>query len=412
MRLSHPVNVLHVISSLTPAYGGPAIALAGLVEAQRRAGLNVTVLSTWREGDDPQVVSTVRDCGAEVVLVGPALGPLQRCDGLTSAVHSAVGISDIVHMHGVWEELQYQCSKSALRHGCPYIIRPCGMLDPWSLSQGRLKKKLYLQWRLKQMLKRSSAIHFTTSAEQRLAAPLCSSTDAIIEPNGLAPELYQNLPSRSLFRNKYGIGSDEFVFLFLSRIHPKKGLDVLLSAFSQISIPKVRLVVVGGGCPDHVQRFESSVRRSGISSRVTTTGMLTGRDKLEAYSSADGLVLPSHQENFGNVVIEAAACGLPVLISEHVNLSDSVIQANVGEVVPLSDGDLRAAMQRWVQDRAKVVAYRRNCPTYTRQFHWGEIAERWQRHYQRLTGQSLSTVPLAFASSVPSAAEETRKRAA
>src|SRR5688572_23118397 len=179
------MRVLHVISNLDARGGGPAVALAGLAAAQVAAGLDVSIVATFRAGDDVTVADTLRGAGATVNMVGPASGPLARHPDLVPALEKAVASADVVHVHALWEEVQHQAARVARRQRKPYIIRPCGMLDPWSLSQSRLKKRLYMVLRLRRNLNRAAALHFTSDTERDLTAPLKLTSSAIVEPNGV-----------------------------------------------------------------------------------------------------------------------------------------------------------------------------------------------------------------------------------
>src|SRR4051794_25326163 len=131
------MRVLHVISAIDPRAGGPSSALAGLASAQAREGLDVRVISTWRDADGWPGEEVIKSIGAPVRLIGPAKGKLVRHPDLAREVDAAVAEADIVHVHALWEEIQHRAAKSARRWGVPYVFRPCGMLDPWSLSQSR-----------------------------------------------------------------------------------------------------------------------------------------------------------------------------------------------------------------------------------------------------------------------------------
>src|SRR5438067_7857150 len=132
-----------------------------MVKAQAGAGLRVSLLATFREGAKPEVQAML-DEGVEVELIGPASGPLQRHPSLWEKVQEHVAQSDVVHIHTVWEEIQHLAAREASRRSIPYVVTPHGMLTSWSLHQKWLKKRIYLAWRLRGMLDRATAIHYTT----------------------------------------------------------------------------------------------------------------------------------------------------------------------------------------------------------------------------------------------------------
>ncbi len=378
------MKVLHVISGLDPRGGGPAEALRGLALAQTDGGLNVRVLATFSRGDDLGFARVLEARGITVRPVGPTRGPLARHPDLTGAAGEAVAAADIVHIHALWEEVQHQAARACRLSGKPYLIRPCGMLDPWSLRQGRLKKALYLIWRLRRHLNAATALHFTSDAERDGTARLRLRAPAIVEPNGIDISEYNDLPPRGTFRQRWGVPEQRPVVLFLGRIHPKKGLDLLLPAFAPFA-EAATLVVAGPGEDAYRRSLEAEAARLGIAGSVLFTGMLLGSDKLAAFAGADLFVLPSYQENFGIAVAEAMAAGLPVVISDQVNIHAEVAAAGAGGVVPTETAALSAELTRWVRDpalrrsagdRARAFAFAR--------YDWAAIAGRWVRHYQRL----------------------------
>lgn len=147
------MRVLHVISSIDPKAGGPAAALAGLVSAQAAVGLQVSVLASWTPEANLDAAENLRRKGVDVRLIGPCRGPFRSHPDIAPASAQTVAQADVVHIHALWEEVQHQAARAARRQKVPYIIRPCGMLDPWSLAQSRWKKKIYMLWRLRKDLR-------------------------------------------------------------------------------------------------------------------------------------------------------------------------------------------------------------------------------------------------------------------
>src|SRR6266496_385313 len=138
------MRILHVISSIDSRGGGPAVALLGLAKAQRGAGLDVAVLATWRKGASQDIADELTAGGIHVTRVGPAKGPLRRHRQIAPALRAEMSNADVVHIHGIWDEVQHQAAVTARQLGKPYIFTPHGMLTPWSLNQKWLKKKIYL----------------------------------------------------------------------------------------------------------------------------------------------------------------------------------------------------------------------------------------------------------------------------
>jgi glycosyltransferase involved in cell wall biosynthesis len=387
------LRILHVISGLDPENGGPTFALVGLAAAQQRAGLDVSVMATWQIKSGFPLAERLRAAGVKVELIGQAHGKLSRHPDLAAAVDRAVASADVVHAHALWEEIQHQASRAAQRRGVPYVVTPHGMLAPWSLSQGglvhRLGKSAYLAWRLRKNLDRATAIHFTTPAERDLVAPLRLRTQSLIEPVGIDFSEFETLPERGLFRAKYSQLAGRPMVLFLSRLSPQKGLDVLIPAFARLEDDAI-LVLAGPDYDNYHLSVRDWIAQHKLADRVIVTGMLHGRERIEAFRDADLFVLPSHHENFGIVVAEAMAAGTPVVISREVNIWHEVVEAGAGAAVPGGAVDeLASELTRWLADDALRTAAGEKARIFAREhYDWQNIANRWVGHYQNLAHRS------------------------
>jgi glycosyltransferase involved in cell wall biosynthesis len=383
------MKVLHAISGIDPRNGGPTNALIGLAAAQVRAGLDVRVISTWQEQEAHQSAQRLKGLGVRVNMVGQAYGKLSRHPDLTAAVDREIADADVVHVHALWEEIQHQAARSAQRQNVPYIMTPHGMLAPWSRTQGgwvhRWGKRAYLALRLRKNLDRAAAIHYTTPAERDLVAPLRLTPQSFIEPVGIDFSEFQQLPERGRFRARYPQLGERPMLLFLSRISPQKGLDVLIPAFARLKNDTI-LVIAGPDFEGYGKFVHGWVEEHGVKDRVIFTGMLHGVDRIEALRDADLFVLPSHHENFGIAVAEAMAAATAVVISREVNIWQEVLAAGAGAAVPGGDVDaLTAEMTRWLGD----AAMRRSAGEKARVFaqshyDWGRIARNWVGHYAEI----------------------------
>lgn len=378
------MRVVHLISTLDSRAGGPPKALVGLAGAQAEQGQAIRVLSTKQSGDEPDYAEALQASGVEVTLVGPTRTPLQLHPDLSKSVQRCVEQADIVHIHGVWEQLQHLGAAVARQRDTPYIIRPCGMLDPWSLRQSRWRKRLYLTLRLRRDLNGAAAIHFTTAAERDLAAPLRLRPQAIVEPNGISLAEFAQLPSTGTFRDQHATIGDRPMVLFLGRLHPKKGPDILIEAFAQAKLPDTVLVLAGPGEDGYVRELKQVVAKHGIEKRVVFTGMLHGRDRIAAYADADLFCLPSHQENFGIAVVEALAAGTPVLISDQVNIWPQIEKAGVGMICKTSVDSVEAMLTSFFSQTPPIRPD--NCRAMAMErYDWKAIAKRWVKHIEALT---------------------------
>lgn len=390
-RRGKRLRVLHVVSSLDAKDGGTTAVVHGLAIAQARSGLTVTALATFRKDFDPTTVDSLREAGIYVSLVGPARGALVRHPELQATVRSMVAECDIVHIHALWEEIQHQAAVVARQLDVPYIVTPHGMLDPWSLSRSRWKKRLYMLWRLRRDLNCATALHFTSRIEKERVLPLKISSPGIVLPNGINLEEYQDLPDRGEFRARYKLSDDVPLVLFLGRLHPKKGCDLLIEGFSrafyeQVDPEKTRplLVFVGPDDGGYQTQLESLAHEFGISNSVLFAGPLYGKDKLAAFVDADLFGLISHQENFGIAVIEALATGCPVLVSDQVNIHELIENEQVGWVVPTDCESVAQALSKWFFLRNNIDDMRRRARVVATGFDWDGIAKSWIEQYQNM----------------------------
>lgn len=357
------MRVLHVVPSLERSFGGPVQALAGYLRASRLAGIETAVaaptppsgdLEWFREqSDDAGEVQTF-----EVVGGGPMAVP-RRPRGFLGTLH---GI-DIVHVHGLLNAISNLAGRSALRSGRVLVLRPFGTLSPYTFRYRRRRlKAMWLRSVDRHILERADVIHFTTEAEREESVWRPGEID---RRTWVVPPPWMNEVSPGRPRTGRRV-------LFLSRIHPKKGVDELLDAWPLVldSCPRASLIVAGSGDRAAVARLEARlVRERSRLQSVSFIGFVSGAAKRELLASADLFVLPSHHENFGVAVIEAVASGLPVVISADVQVADFVVAHGVGIVSDrrpevLAGAIVRALNDGTVRHRAAVEGPRAVAATY------------------------------------------------
>ncbi len=383
------LRVLHVTPVLDPQGGGTATALLALAAAQRGAGLRVTVLATFVHPEHEHA-EALRARDVEVHQVGPCSVPMCRHPRIATELERLIPGADVVHIHALWEEVQHQAARICRRLGVPYVITPHGMLDPWSLAQGGWKKRLYLALRMRRNLNGAAAIHYTSETEAKLVAALHLKPRPIVEPNGVDLAEFEDLPPRGTFRARHPQLGQRLVAIILGRIHPKKGFDLLIPAFAKFRQTDAMLVIAGPDEDNHRARVETMVAQHGLQDRVIFTGMLRGRERIEALVDADLFVLPSYQENFGIAVVESLAAGTPVVISDQVNIHHEIAAAGVGGVVPNRAEPLAAEIERWLGDeRVRHEAAQRARAFVRDHYDWDEIARRWAGHYASLARPRL-----------------------
>jgi glycosyltransferase involved in cell wall biosynthesis len=252
---------------------------------------------------------------------------------------------DVVHLHAVFSHSSLVSASACRRANVPYVVRPLGSLDPWSLRQRRYLKQLLWQAGVKQMLQGAAAIHFTTELERRMAPGRLGLDRGVVIPLGVEPDLSRPDEGDASEAVTSLIGTSNPFCLILSRLHPKKGIgpffDAWLTVTDSARFENWTLVVAGDGDADYVSWLKHRAISRGGERRVRFVGWVSGETKRALLTQAAFLVLPSQQENFGIVVAEALACGTPVLVSDNVGLASEIEAAQLGWVTSREPTDLR-----------------------------------------------------------------------
>ncbi len=325
-----PKRLLHVVASFAPAMGGTSEGIGKLAQSSAQSVELVCL-------DDP-AESFVKGLSFPVHALGPAQGGYCYTPRLQPWLRENLSRFDGVVIHGLWQWHGYG-SYQVVRGRIPYVVFPHGMLDPYfkrAFPLKHVKKQMYWLAREYRVLRDARAVCFTTPIERDSARETMWPrrwNPAVVsfgtsEPDGDAGA------QREAFLSRYpGLRGRRF-FLFLSRIHRKKGCDLLLDAFARVAPahPELDLVMAGPDEAGLQPMLEGQARRLGIESRVHWTGMLEGDLKWGALRAAEAFVLPSHQENFGVAVVEALACGVPVMISDKVNIWPDIARDEAGIV--------------------------------------------------------------------------------
>ncbi len=378
------MRILHVISTTDPAYGGPVESVAQLGSYLKGLGVQVEVAACRDAPDAPWIPAYP----LEVHAMGPAWGFYGYSSRLVPWLRARSGQYDLWIINGIWQYHASAAARVAHAHHVPYLVYTHGMLDPWSRRAHPIKYvKKFAYWSLfeSHTLRRAAAVCFTAEEEAALARryfPFGSWNSEVIGAGVAEPK--QAIADRARHAlDQFPELQGKRIWLFLGRLHPKKGLDLLLRAFAELAgrDASLHLLVVGEGAAPYVAAMRSLAQHLGISERVTFAGPLYAERKWAAYRIAELFVLPSHQENFAIVVAEALACGLPVCISDRVNIWREIAGANAGLVCKDSEISLRESLAHWValspDDRAAYRSAARKC--YDANFHIRSAGQRLLR---------------------------------
>ena len=290
-----------------------------------------------------------------VEALGPGLGRYGYRRGLVARLRELAAQHDVVVVHGLWQYPGFAVWRALRGSTVPYLVQTHGMLDPWfkrTFPLKHLKKWCYWPWAEYRVLRDAQAVLFTCERERQLAREsfwLYQAREQVISYGTASPEGDPGL-QRQQFLERFPELAGKRVLLFLGRIHPKKGVDLLIAAFAAVASADQDLQLVIAG-PDQLgwqETLQGQAEDLGIADRISWPGMLTGDLKWGAFHAAELFCLPSHQENFGIAVAEALACGLPVAIAEPVNISAEVVEAGAGLVHADTAVGTTAALQQWL----------------------------------------------------------------
>jgi len=412
------VKILYTIGDLQPESGGPSRSVSSLAAAVAELGVQVELLAL--EYGSSAAAPLVPPPPVRTTLI-PCRGSLARRIKWTRAFASAVrqhcaaeaaeaevrGLARrsatkaeprnaIIHDTGLWLRTNHAVAAASRQFRLPRVVSPRGMLSQWALQHRSWKKQL--AWRLYQQcdLQSAQVLHATSAAEITDFRAAGLSQPIALIPNGVwLPPQAQNAESR---KQKAEIGSQRSeikTILFLGRIHPIKALVNLVAAWALVRGPVVRgplrwrVVIAGGGEPAHIADLQAEIRRLGVESDFELLGPVEGEAKWDLYRRADVVVLPSHSENFGMVVAEALACGVPVIASRGTPWEDLTRYRcgwwvdNHPEVLANA---LLDAMNRTEAERQEMG--RRGRELIEKKYLWSGVAERMTSVYQWMLGQA------------------------
>ena len=342
------LKILQLVHTLDPSVGGVAAAVLALSRGLARRGhkLDIVVLD---DSASPWLV----DIALPIHALGAGLTSYRYSSKLLPWLKKQGRDYDRVIVNGIWQYLSFAAWRRYAGSSIPYYVFPHGMLDPWfkeTFPLKHLKKWLYWPWAEYRVLRDAAAVIFTSEEERSQARKSfwlyrCREK---VSPLGVeAPPISSN--AKSEFLSRYPQLQNTRIFLFLGRLHPKKGCDMLLEAFAQMrSNDSISLILAG---PDQVG-WESDLRRQvtrlNLTNRVVFTGMLEGSMKQGAFANAEAFVLPSHQENFGISVVEALAASVPVLVSNRVNIWREIEADRAGYVESDDLAGTTRLLQNWI----------------------------------------------------------------
>jgi glycosyltransferase involved in cell wall biosynthesis len=398
------MRILKVVQSYFPFQdqGGPVVKVRALAHGLAKRGHQVTVLTAdlgLKKTDGfnmPFATCKWGYCAEENGVKAVYLSTVAHYRAMTLNP-GVIGFSraslrqfDMVHFYGLYDLLGPAVSYYCRNQNVPYVVEPMGMFRPIDRS-----------FRLKRMWHHSVGAAYWTHAAQivttseleqeELLAEGVPAEKVVIRYNGIDLGLSSSLPARGSFRAKWGIGPSEPVILFLGRLIPRKGADILIEAFAKACPQSGRLVIAGPeGEPGYLEVLAKKAQAAGVSARVVFPGPLYDDAKAAALADTDLFVLPSRYENFANSAAEAMVCGIPVIITGGCGIR-SLVDGRAGLVIERNMDGLAEAIVRLLTDKDLYEKFRDGCYAVTAQLGWDRLSEQMENYYADALGSRMVT---------------------
>jgi len=350
------MRILHYTGIYAPAwsYGGPPRSVANLCEGLAGLGHEVSVFTTNAGLEQDPAIATDRMVERNGVKVRyfPAHFDRMglRSPELEAAVHAEAAHFDLIHVTGVWQPTSVAACRAARRARKPYVCSPRGALGRYSFTQKPWKKWPYYWLWERGNLAGAAALHCTSGMELEEYRRLGLRPPGFVVPNSIDLAAWRrNESAGRSWRQASGITPEEYVLLYAGRLHHKKGLDLLAAACRQLPADQAwRLVLVGVDEDGSGAVLQREFASAGLGSRLILQSGTDTTTLGAAYSGADTLVFPSRHENFGNVAVEALACGCPVLLSDQVGVADQLADLPGVAVLPREAGAWAQTLAAWM----------------------------------------------------------------
>ena len=399
------MKLLRVIATVDPASGGPVAGLRAVTPELASLG-HETEFLTVDSPTEPFLESWV----GRVHALGPVQNRFARSPRLRAWLDKNLTHYDAIVVHGLWQDFGRVVRAACRRPGCPpYFIFPHGMLDPALRKTYPIRHaKKWLYWQLfeRRVLRDARAVLFTCEEERRLARtsfPRYQCIEEVITYGAAVP----NTDGRAFapaWQARCPAATGRRYWLFLGRVHSKKGVDLLLRAYAQVrhATPESEQItfpdlIIAGPCLDtcYLDALKKIAEDEAVTPFVHWVGMLTGDAKWGAFQNAEAFILPSHQENFGIAVVEALACAKPVLISNRVNIWRELVDDGAALVEPDDATGVTRLLQRW---QALAPAVRATMAvaagqSYKKRFEISHAAETFAAQLSGLLNQAKPAIP-------------------
>lgn len=352
------MRVLHVIPSVSAVHGGPSRALKLMTEGLAARGIQVDVATTDDDGAGHLAVALgkpISENGVRTWFFRRQTRFYKVSLPLTRWLARNVASYDLVHIHALFSYSSTAAAWLAKRQRVPYVLRPLGTLNRWGMEKHHARyKRLSLALVERRIIEGATLVHYTSTQEQREAEELGIHPPSAVIPVGIP--LLQEGP----YRSEAWVAAraprlrDRTRILFLSRLDPKKGVELLFGALARVKRAgrNVALVIAGSGDPKYVETLTALASQLNVNGEAVWTGQVGGDEKEALLRAADLFVLPSHSENFGIAAVEAMAAGLPVIVTDRVGIHPEIAASGAGIVIQPDEESLAFAIEELIDNPA------------------------------------------------------------
>jgi glycosyltransferase involved in cell wall biosynthesis len=393
------MRVLKVVQSYFPfqEQGGPVVKVRALAHGLAQRGHEITVL-TADLGLKKATAAPIsfRSCkwgycaeenGVQAIYLSTVARyrALTLNPGVIGFCRASLRQFDLVHFYGLYDLLGPSVSHFCRKQSVPYVIEPMGMFRPIDRSF-RLKRTWHRNLGTGYWAEASQIVATSEMEQRELLADGVPAEKIVIRYNGIDGKTFSSVKARGNFRKKWGIGSTEPILLFLGRLIPRKGADILIDAFAKTCPSSGRLVIAGPeGEPGYQKLLSKRAREAGVESRVIFAGAVYDEEKAAVLADSDIFVLPSKYENFANSVAEAMACGIPVIITDACGIR-SLVEGRAGLVIPPEQEALTRAIATLTSDRTMYKRFQEGCRTAAAELGWDRLSEQMEGYYSKVLG--------------------------
>ena len=381
------LKILHVIAAVAPRYGGPSQLVLEMCAALNEAGHRAEIVTSNADGKGvlaQPLHQFVNYKGVRCLFFNRKYGEgLKYSPGLYAWLRRQVAEYDLVHIHGVFSWSSFAASKACQTRSVPYILRPLGSLDPWSLRHKATRKKILMWLWVQRMVNMASCVHYTSEREQHASESGQKLGRGIVIPNGVEVPHLAHGELKDLLKNTIPELAGVPYILFLGRLVPKKKLELLIRSFSRLSESRDRkLVIAGTGDSTYIEKLKYLVAETKSVDHVVFPGWVEGEIKAALLGECALFVLISDNENYGISVAEAMAAGRAVIVNKNVYLYDQVQQARAGWVIE-NEEDLDKVLSAALRDDAECERRGKRGSTLVRdRLSWNRVISQLEQVYR------------------------------